>query len=588
MVNNLLSDEYDSPSDAQREIDEDDSSISPADRDEPHYDVTDEQGDRCICITEDDAGSTADSGLTIGMVSAIRSFVEALLQSIVELASLDGNASADFLEGSQGLPYGDSISTDDPFDMKIAGSEPPKKMQQVPFKRVRAKLELQQLTSADQVSSEAETPSVDTTVDSIPRISFSSSKTLLGFSLPSKRGIMNKVDTRRKSVLTSSLVRSSIVKRDSVRDPSSHLSHSPSPSALLIEKSMKAPRATRTLRTTTRKSSRRVGGSSVKGPFADKSTRYEKKKATSVSSIVRDASSSRDDEDSDSCSSELFLGYRSSEDDNHEAAVLVDRRNDQHYTLDYQSSSFDDADGDTCSTEYVDILSSRSFSKDEDPEVFTSAHVLHDDIYDDADAFVVAEHPEDTIAQESVIPCLDFSEDPPVSASRKVDLVNQHQIRITSTAASRSLPSADTTVDELHDTIKQLEVHAANTGQTRSKTGVVPQKLFRVQTTAATQAVHRHRSKVSEHVLSHYKKHHIPYLSQANNSKSSALHSDNPLAGIWPYDPSLAAFNALLSLVKMRRRRAYARKRVWLKKKTFDRRKVGAKRVPYPLKYYRR
>ena len=692
MVNSLLSDKYDSP-DALGEIDEEEEELTAVPTDDLHRDlaVAAERGDQSIGVTEelgaaDSRGgsmSSSASPLSDGMASAIRTFVAALLQSVVESSTLDGNAVAGrpIAERSQGLVFISSDGSCPPDGKRIAAPEPPKRMhlqQVVPFKRVRAKIEWQQLTTSatDLASSEAaEEPPVDTiTIDNIPAaISCSSSKTqlLLGFSLPSKRGIINKADDpkRKQSVLvtgstgSSSRSRSSsMMKQDSssTRDASSYLPHSSLSSApLIVDNSQHGLRATRTQRmvgsTRQKTRSKRVSGSSSKGKgkglFADKSGRYGKKIATAVSSSStsssssqrRDVSSNRIDDDDEeeekteeeeeedtdssvqsSSVSLFFQGNWSSGDGINAAATtqsacMVERHNDEQRRVgDYQpsSSSFDDEDDDSCSSEYVDIVSDTSFSKDEDGEtIFTSAQLLlDDDHYDDDDDDDGGRHVShddrnhDRPPDINIIPVAMESVDPqPVSGPRKVDLVNEHQIRITSTAAaaSRSLPSVDTSVDT--DTFTEVKIHHAKDdirGGVRSRGGgVVEQMLSRVQSAATAQAHHHHhnhRSKASEHALSHFQKYHIPFLSQPSHGGSStsaaasASQSDNPLAGIWPYDPSLAAFNALLSLVKMRQRSDYARKE-WLQKKkkktktTFDRsRKAGAQRMPYPLKYYNR
>lgn len=605
MVNSLLSDEYDSP-DALEEIYEEEE-IAPTD--DLHRDVAEERSDQCVGVTEelDEAGSTDGSSrpsnrLIDGMASAIRIFVAALLQSVVD-RHINNN-----IDGSQGQPSHGFLSSDSrpPDAQKVAaGPEPPKKMQHVPFKRVRAKIELQQLASTDPASSEAETPPVDATIDSIPSaISYSSSKTLLlRFSVSSKRGIMNKADTKRKSVLAIGSTGSSM-KQGSIRDidSSSNLPHS-SPSTLVVENFQQRTR-TRRMDTSVRKSRlKRVSGSSSnssskdKGLFADKSISYGRK--TVSSSQRAGASSNRTDEveekegegeegDTDSMQSSV-IGKWSSSDEMDTTAAMVKRRDDGEGTMGYQpSSSFDDEDedGDSCSNEFYDS----SFSSDEDGQLLTSEDVLLGDR--NIDGYEGTADPPDS-PSDTITPVVKSVSTPPVSGSRKVDLVNQHQIRITSTATSRSLPSTVTIVDMLAaDTFTPMEVHTKDDTRrrVRSRAGeVVEQMLSRVQTAAMAQA-QRHRSKVSASSLrrSHFQRYHIPFISQPSNGRSSVSQSDNPLAGIWPYDSSLAAFNALVSLVKMRQTSGYARKRVWLKKETSDRRKAGMQRMPYPLKYYNR
>ena len=273
-----------------------------------------------------------------------------------------------------------------------------------------------------------------------------------------------------------------------------------------------------------------------------------------------------------------------------QSAFVVKRHDDGENTMDYQpSSSFDDEDEDedSSSNEFYDS----SFSSDEDGQLLTSKHVLLGDR--NVDGYEGTADPDPDSPSDTIIPVVESVSTPPVSGSRKVDLVNQDQIRITSTAAGRSLPSTVTIVDMLAaDTITPVVVHAKDDTRrgVRSRTGgVVEQMLSRVQMAAIAQA-QRHLSKVSASSLrrSHFQKYHIPFISQPSNGRPSASQSDNPLAGIWPYDSSLAAFNALLSLVKMRQTSGYARKRVWLRKENSDRRKTVMQRMPYPLKYYNR
>lgn len=630
MVNSLLSDEYDSP-DALEEICEEEE-IAPTD--DLHRDAVEERSGECTGVTDelDEAGSTDGSSrppnrLIDGMASAIRIFVAALMQSVVDQLIIDG---------SQGQPSHGFLTSDShpPDAQKVAaGPEPPKKMDQVPFKRVRAKIQLQQLTSTDPASSEAETPPVDTTIDSIPSaVSCSSSKTLLlRFSVSSKRGIMNKVDTKRNSVLASGSTGSRVLatgstgsrvlatgstgssmKQGSIRDidvDSSSSSPHSSPSALVVENFQQGTR-TRRMDTSMRKSRlKRVSGSSSnssskdKGLFADKSLSYGKKtvssyQRTGVSSDRTDDDEEKDkgeERDTDSMQSSVIGNWSSSDEMDTSAAIdaksacMIKRHDDGEGTMDYQpsSSSFDDEDEDedSSSNEFYDS----SFSSDEDGQLLTSKHVLLGDRnVDGYDGTADPDSPSDTI-----IPVVESVSTPPVSGSRKVDLVNQHQIRITSTAAGRSLPSTVTIVDMLAaDTFTPVEVHAKDDTRRRVRSragGVVEQMLSRVQMAAIAQA-QRHRSKVSASSLrrSHFQRYHIPFISQPSNGRPSASQSDNPLAGIWPYDSSLAAFNALLSLVKMRQTSGYARKRVWLKKENSDHRKTVMQRMPYPLKYYNR
>lgn len=609
MVNSLLSDEYDSP-DALEEIGEEEE-IAPTG--DVHRDVAEERSGECVGVTEDlyEAGSTDDSSrppnrLIDGMASAIRIFVAALLQSVVDQLIIDGSTHQRQLS-SHGILSSDSRPPD--AQKVAAGPEPPKNMQHVPFKRVRAKIELQQLTSTDPVSSETETPPVDTTIDSIPSaISCSSSKTLLlRFSVSSKRGIMNKTDTKRKSLATGST--GSSMKQGSTRDidSSSNLPHS-SPSALVVENFQQRTRTQRMNASARKSRLHRVNGSSTnssskdKGLFADKSIRYGRKTVSSsqradVSSDRTDDDDEKDDEkdeerdeeregDTDSMQSSV-IRKRSSDDEmdttaaiGTQSACMVKRHDDREGTMGHQpSSSFDDEDEDedSCSNEFYDS----SFSSDEDEQLLTSEHVLLGDR--NVNGYEGIADPDSP--SDAIIPGVESVSTPPVSGSRKVDLVNQHQIRITSTATSRSLPS---------DTFTPVKVHAKDDTRrrVRSRAGeVVEQMLSRVQMAAIAQA-QRHRSKVitSASRNSHFQRYHIPFISQPSNGRPSFIsQSDNPLAGIWPYDSSLAAFNALLSLVKMRQRSGYARrKRVWLKKETADRRKAGMQRMPYPLKYYNR
>ena len=623
MVNSLLSDEYDSP-DALEEICEEED-IAPTD--DLHRDAVEERSGECTGVTEelDEAGSTDGSSrppnrLVDGMASAIRIFVAALMQSVVDQLIIDG---------SQRQPS----DSNPPDAQKVAaGPEPPKKMDHVPFKRVRAKIELQQLTSTEPASIEAETPPVDTTIDSIPSaVSYSSSKTLLlRFSVSSKRGIMNKVDTKRKSVLSTRFTGSRVLatgstgsrvlatgstgssmEQGSIRDidvdSSSNSPHS-SPSALVVENFQQGTR-TRRMNTLLRKSRlKRVSGSSSnssskdKGLFADKSISYGKKAMSSQRAVVSldhtndEEKDDEEEEDTDSMQSSVIDKWSSRDEMETSAAIdvqsafMVKRHDDGENTMDYQpSSSFDDEDEDedSSSNEFYDS----SFSSDEDGQLLTSKHVLLGDR--NVDGYEGTADPDPDSPSDTIIPVVESVSTPPVSGSRKVDLVNQDQIRITSTAAGRSLPSTVTIVDMLAaDTITPVEVHAKDDTRrrVRSRTGgVVEQMLSRVQMAAIAQA-QRHRSKVSASSLrrSHFQKYHIPFISQPSNGRPSASQSDNPLAGIWPYDSSLAAFNALLSLVKMRQTSGYARKRVWLKKENSDRRKASMQRMPYPLKYYNR